>query len=148
MDGTLNQGGSITEEITFMMSYRGHKERAVFEVCDLGKESIIVGLPWLRKHNPEVNWDTGEVKMTWCPQECNVWIRHAKKECKRKRIANRWRYCYIRNTASDSDGFRMASRNIGSTIILISLPSHFQYLPHSPTVAYSPPSVVTAPRPT
>jgi len=103
VDGTPNQGGSITEEITFMMTYKGHKEKAVFEVCDLGKESIIVGLPWLRKHNPEVNWDTGEVKMTRCPQECNVWIRHAKKERKRKRIADRWRYTPSVEEVKDED---------------------------------------------
>jgi hypothetical protein len=47
IDGTLNQGGSITEEITLMMSHRGHKERAVFEVCNLGKAMLIVGHPWL-----------------------------------------------------------------------------------------------------
>jgi hypothetical protein len=56
INGTLNQGGSITEEVTLMMSHRSHKERAVFEVCDLGKATLIIGHPWLRKHNPEVNW--------------------------------------------------------------------------------------------
>jgi hypothetical protein len=73
-DGTLNQGGLITKEITLMMSHCGHKERAVFEVCNLGKAMLIVGHPWLQKHNPEVNWKTGEVKLTQCPAECNVFI--------------------------------------------------------------------------
>ena len=27
-------------------------------------------MPWLAHHNPEVNWRTGEVKMTRCPPEC------------------------------------------------------------------------------
>jgi len=80
IDGTLNQGGSITEEITLMMSYKGHKERAVFEVCDLGKATVIIGHPWLRKHNPDIDWRTGEVRMTRCPHECNVFIRATKKE--------------------------------------------------------------------
>ena len=74
VDGSLNQGGSITEEVTLMMSHRGHKEKAVFEVCDLGKAVLIIGHPWLRKHNPEINWKTGEVKLTHCPLECNVFI--------------------------------------------------------------------------
>jgi hypothetical protein len=92
IDGTLNQGGSITEKITLMMSHRGHKERAVFEVCDLGKATLTVGHPWLQKHNPEVNWKTGEVKLTHCPAECNVFIRAARKDCKWKKIADRWKY--------------------------------------------------------
>ena len=30
VDGTLNQGGSITHEVTLMMSHKGHKEKVVF----------------------------------------------------------------------------------------------------------------------
>jgi hypothetical protein len=85
IDGTLNQGGSITEEITLMMSHYGHEERVVFKVCDLGKATLIVGHPWLWKHNPEINWKMGEVKLTCCPAECNVFIHVARKDCNKKR---------------------------------------------------------------
>jgi hypothetical protein len=27
-------------------------------------------LSWLRKHNPEVNWETGQVVMSHCPSSC------------------------------------------------------------------------------
>jgi len=27
-------------------------------------------MPWLACHNLEINWRTGEVKMTRCPEEC------------------------------------------------------------------------------
>ena len=82
VDRTLNKGGSITEEVTMMMSHKGHKEKVVFEVCDLGKAVIIIGLLWLQKHNLEINWKTGVVKMTRCPPECNVFIRAARRERK------------------------------------------------------------------
>jgi len=36
-------------------------------VCNLGKTKVILGMPWLQVHNPEINWETGEVKMTRCP---------------------------------------------------------------------------------
>ena len=29
-----------------------------------------MGMPWLRRYNPEIDWKTGEVKMTRCPDEC------------------------------------------------------------------------------
>ena len=29
-----------------------------------------MGIPWLRCHNPEIDWKTGEVKITRCPDEC------------------------------------------------------------------------------
>ena len=29
-----------------------------------------MGMPWLERYNPEIDWKTGEVKMTRCPEEC------------------------------------------------------------------------------
>ena len=29
-----------------------------------------MGMPWLACHNPEIDWKTGEVKMTRCLDEC------------------------------------------------------------------------------
>ena len=31
---------------------------------------IILGHTWLIKHNPEIDWQTGEVKMSCCPNSC------------------------------------------------------------------------------
>ena len=28
-----------------------------------------MGMPWLARHNPEIDWRIGEVKMTRCPKE-------------------------------------------------------------------------------
>ena len=60
VDRTMNQGGSITHETTMMMFHKGHHEKAVFEVCYLGKSNIIISFTWLKKHNLEINWKTGE----------------------------------------------------------------------------------------
>jgi len=40
------------------------------DVCDLGRTEVILGMPWLAAHNPEINWETGEVKITRCPPMC------------------------------------------------------------------------------
>jgi len=31
---------------------------------------VILGMLWLAHHNPEIDWRTGEMKMTRCPEEC------------------------------------------------------------------------------
>jgi len=85
IDRSVNRGGSITEEVTLILSHQGHKEHTVFKVCDLGKSNLIIGYTWLHKHNLEVNWETGKVEMTRCPQECNVSERRQKGVKKRKR---------------------------------------------------------------
>jgi len=70
MDGSDNKGGSITHEVEVNLYYRGHIERVRMDVCELGKTEVILGMPWLVAHNPEINWETGEVKMTRCPPLC------------------------------------------------------------------------------
>jgi len=85
IDGSVNKGGSIMEEVTLILSYQGHKEHTVFEVCDLGKSNLIIGYTWLHKHNPEINWETGKVEMTRCLRECNVAERRWKGIKKRRR---------------------------------------------------------------
>jgi len=72
VDGTLNQGGSITHEVTLMMSHKGHKKKAIFEVCNLGKSTVIIGYTWLQKDNPMIDWKTGDIRFTRCPRECNI----------------------------------------------------------------------------
>jgi len=36
-------------------------------ICELGKTDIILGMSWLAAHNPEIDWEKGEVRMTRCP---------------------------------------------------------------------------------
>ena len=31
---------------------------------------VILEMPWLACHNSEIDWRTGEMKMTRCPKEC------------------------------------------------------------------------------
>src|SRR5271154_3602010 len=61
IDGTLNKGGTIKEAIDLIVSHGNHKECATFWVCGLGADRVILGLSWLRLHNPIINWSTGEL---------------------------------------------------------------------------------------
>lgn len=72
VDGTLNQGGSIKEELDITLKFQDHTERATFAVCDLGHKAAIIGHSWLFWHNPEINWQTGEVVFSRCPQHCHL----------------------------------------------------------------------------
>ena len=36
------------------------------DVCNLKKTEMILGMPWLIAHNPEIDWEKEEVKMTHC----------------------------------------------------------------------------------
>jgi len=87
VDGTLNQGGSIKEEIELLMTFQNHTERATFAICDLGDKLAIIGHNWLFLHNPEINWKTGEVSFSRCPDHCqlNIQEKATKKKARQMR---------------------------------------------------------------
>jgi hypothetical protein len=72
VDGTPNEAGKVSEVWETILRYRDHSERAIFAVTCLGKQNIILGLDWLHEHNPEVDWQTNEVKMSRCPNHCHT----------------------------------------------------------------------------
>ena len=70
VDGTFNYAGPIVDTVEVEIYFKGHKERTSINVMGGQKWSVILSMPWLRHHNPEINWRTGEVKMMRCPDEC------------------------------------------------------------------------------
>jgi len=84
VDGTNNSGRAITYQVECNVFYKGHMERMRMDVYDLEKTKVILGMPWLAVHNPEINWKTGEVKMTRCLPLCG---RKSQKKEKVKRVA-------------------------------------------------------------
>jgi hypothetical protein len=85
VDGTSNESGAIREIVDVTLRYNDHSERAQFAVTSLGKESVLLGYTWLREHNPEVDWQTKEVKMSRCPSRCHTCKLEAKLE--RQKVA-------------------------------------------------------------
>ena len=89
VNGTNNSAGAITHQVKANMYYKGHIERMRMDVCNLGKMDIILGMPWLQAHNPEINWETRKVKMTRYPPLCRRNTRLKEKKGKKgvKRVA-------------------------------------------------------------
>jgi len=50
--------------------YQKYRERTEIDVIGDQKWNVILGMPWLACHNPEIDWRTREVKMTRYPEEC------------------------------------------------------------------------------
>jgi len=70
VDGTENSGENIMHQVKVNVFYKNHVKRMKIDVCNLEKTEVILGMPWLQVYNPEINWETGEVKMTRCPPLC------------------------------------------------------------------------------
>jgi hypothetical protein len=65
----------------------------------IGNSPIIVGLLWLRKHNPNIDWKEGRVTFdsARCAKECLVISPHAIMVAEEKAIGE-----YYRDTAQDT----------------------------------------------
>ena len=70
IDGSFNKEGPIEHMVEVNIYYQEHKERTEIDVIRGQKWSVILGIPWLAHHNPEIDWKMGEVKMTRYPEEC------------------------------------------------------------------------------
>uniref|UniRef100_A0A0W0FUY0 Pro-pol protein n=1 Tax=Moniliophthora roreri TaxID=221103 RepID=A0A0W0FUY0_MONRR len=62
VDGTLNKTAWISHivELEFRIAEKKFKEN--FMISGIGDEDMILGLPWLCYHNPQIDWEMGEIK--------------------------------------------------------------------------------------
>ena len=72
IDGTRNSAGNVMHTTTLTMEYHSHCEELCAEVMNLGKNSLILGYTWLKKHNSMIDWQTGTMKFSCCPRSCHL----------------------------------------------------------------------------
>ena len=56
MDGTTNSKGNIVWETNVDLLFPKHQEKVKLMVLNLRRKQIILGMPWLKKWNPTINW--------------------------------------------------------------------------------------------
>ena len=84
VDGTMNAEGVITHQVECNMFFKGHVKRARMDICNLGKTKLILGMLWLAAHNPEIDWEKGEVRMMRCLPICGKRKQEGKEKEVRK----------------------------------------------------------------
>ena len=84
-----NSTEAIIYQVEANVYYKDHVERIRMDVYNLERIDIILGIPWLQVHNPEINWETREVKITRCLLLCrkNMKLKEEKRAKKGKKIA-------------------------------------------------------------
>ena len=80
MDETNNSTGVIIYEVEVNIYFKNYVERMRMDVCNLDKTDIILGMPQLQAHNPEINWETEEVRMIRYPSMCEVNTKRKKRD--------------------------------------------------------------------
>ena len=59
-------------ECTFSLSLGSHKEVITCNVANIGKHSIVLGMSWLKLHNPTIEWPAKRVifNSQFCSTNC------------------------------------------------------------------------------
>ena len=66
VDGTLNKTGMITHQTELTITVKGKTRKHQFLITGLGKQKIILGLPWFTEENPDIDWKNQTVN--WRPE--------------------------------------------------------------------------------
>ena len=60
-DNTKNKGGRITKSIYLYITQGNLKKRMKFLISNLGSNCLILGYPWLREFNPNLDWKEARI---------------------------------------------------------------------------------------
>ncbi|MCB7385635.1 pepsin/retropepsin-like aspartic protease family protein, partial [Bacteroides thetaiotaomicron] len=63
IDRSANQAGTITHFARLTMVFEDQEQEADFLITNIGPEDVILGLPWLREVNPDIDWSEGQLKL-------------------------------------------------------------------------------------
>ena len=69
-DGKPSPMGPVTHMTEVPMDISNHRELATFQVANLQHHEVILGMPWLREHNPTIDWR--EKKITFNSEGCTT----------------------------------------------------------------------------
>jgi len=58
----MNRHGTITHACDLMVKQGNKKVQQCFYVSNLGKDRFILGYPWFRAFNPDINWANAELR--------------------------------------------------------------------------------------
>jgi hypothetical protein len=56
LDGSLPKTGKVWSKVSLKFTCQGIPSSAEFLVCPIGDNQAILGMPWLKKQNPHINW--------------------------------------------------------------------------------------------
>ena len=72
VDGSPINSGPVDKEIRTKLFTGAHEEEITLDITKLGQYPIILGIPWLRHHNPNIKWSDHSITFDsdYCAHHC------------------------------------------------------------------------------
>ena len=74
MDGSEITGGPVTHDTQVSMTINNHEEKIRLHCITIGNAPVILGLPWLKLHNPAIDWRAHRLSFhsDKCAEQCLI----------------------------------------------------------------------------
>ena len=83
-DNSPNAIGCIRHDVLLTVDIQGHVEELAAAVANIGDDDMIIGIDWLRHHNPRIDWANDTVRFNRCPPNCDNELRKSALKAARK----------------------------------------------------------------
>ena len=70
VDDTQNKAGSVTRYVDLSITTNQEERQMRFLVSNIGRESLILGYPWLAAFQPRFKWKEGTLDLRYLPITC------------------------------------------------------------------------------
>src|SRR6201985_3738054 len=105
VDGTENRSGEMTYYCRLHIIYDGKEDLQDFYITNLGKDHIILGYPFLKKFNPQIDWKEGKLNKPLAIQSTffkrlDTIVNHWQKKAQRLQGLEPGDAVYIRKTST------------------------------------------------
>ena len=73
-DNTPNKAGMIMHRVMLKLKIGEHESAHSALITNLGTKDIILGMMYLRAHNPKIDWKAGTWSFSRCSTACVLWF--------------------------------------------------------------------------
>lgn len=83
VDNSFNILGKVSNYVETILTIGEHEEQVKLAVTNIGEDQLILGLPWLRRHNPNLDWAKGQMAFDRCPISCQIQMKRKRRQTKK-----------------------------------------------------------------
>ena len=73
-DGETSTGGTVTHDVTMELKIGPHQESLILDITKLHSYAIMLGIPWLKRHDPWIQWSQHRITFNspFCLTHCEL----------------------------------------------------------------------------
>ncbi len=85
-----DENGRVDKETKpLSIAIQQHHEELTFDIVGMATHDIVLGMPWLKQHNPEVDWNTRVLRFAQCDHVIHIQPTHRQRSMIDERLSRK-----------------------------------------------------------